>query len=281
MTNRKNIAFFILFMLYLVVFFTGYKYIGKGIIYASVPMIFGAAVIYNYFIGFVVVLLNIPATLFLMYFAGTPFSVALTNINPFVVLLQCVCVAIPSIIKIYNEKKDTIRSREANRIIDKLSDEILYEKELKEKYITEINEMKLIIERYKTLLEEKRDTDILTGVQTRDAIIRKMQRYIVLGSQKVYVFIYLRKLKEINKTQGIFEGDAYIRKIAGKILKISKEIGRISVGTFLLIAEKSSIDEINKKIKDEFDDELEIVIVKQDKKDDVSEIFKRGIANDR
>lgn len=268
-------------MLYLVVFFIGYKYIGKGILYASVPMIFGAAVIYNYFIGFAVVLLNIPATILLMYFAGTPYSVAISNINPFVVLLQCVCVAIPSIVKLYNEKKDIVKTSEVNRLIEKLNDEVFYEKEQKEKYIEESSELRLIVERNKKFLEEKRDKDILTDTLTRDAVIRRMQRYITLGNEKGYIYIHLKKLKEINTAEGIFDGDAYLRKTAGKLLGLSKEIGRISGGTFILIEDISSIDGIYRIIKDEFNEELDIVKVTPNKDDSINDIFQRSNDNDR
>jgi GGDEF domain-containing protein len=276
MKDKRNISFFILFLLYIVVFFAGFRYVGTDIFYASLPMIFGASVLYGYTAGFAAVVLNIPAMVVLMYMEGLPFADAIRQIKPFMILLQCVCVIIPGITKAYNEKKENIKAKEMQRKLDDLEYRIEKEKKETEKCMRENNELKLVVQRYKDIVEENRDRDPLTGMLTREAMIRKAQRYIALEEKKAYIFLKTRDLKDINADKGIFAGDVYIREKAEHIKKLPGEKGRLSGGSFLIIQEPDTYD-ADKMI---FDRDLEIKVIIPKDKDRIEEIFRRWEKDD-
>jgi GGDEF domain-containing protein len=275
MINKKNISFFILFLMYVIIFFASYRYIGKDVVYASIPMVLGASIIYNYIVGFAAVVLNIPATLLLMYIAGVPFTAAVKNIEPFVILLQCICVVVPGLVRIYNEKNSVSRSKETVRKMGYLQDRIDEEKEEIERLTAENGELKLISGRYKALLDEARTRDQLSGLFSRDGIIAKAQRSIVLHEPKAYIFLRMTDLDETNRTYGIFKGDDLIRKTGKKLLEISAQAGRISGGCFLLIEDPASADALIEKIKTGSGGRIDIVKIIPEADEGIEEIFRR------
>ncbi|GEM_PF-6322140 len=280
MKDKRNISFFILFLLYIIVFFAGYRYVGTDIFYASLPMIFGASVLYGYTAGFAAVVLNIPAMVVLMYMEGLPFEDAIRQIKPFMILLQCVCVIIPGIIKAYNIKKDNIKAKEMQRRLDELEYRIEKEKREAEKHLQENNELKLVVQRYKDIAGQIRDRDQLTGLLTREAIIRKAQKHLALEEKKAYVFLKTRKLKDINSDKGIFAGDSYIREKAEQLKKLSGEKGRLSGGSFLIIQDPERYEAERNIFETGSYKDLQIRVIIPKGKDRIEEIFRRWGTDD-
>jgi len=106
-------------------------------------------------------------------------------------------------------------------------------------------------------------------------VIRKAQKYLVLEKDKTYVFVYFQNLCEINRNEGIFRGDAYLREKAAALGKMADETGRISGACFLLIEDGGLADILFKRISDEFGDEALIMKILPGREDRIEDIFKK------
>jgi GGDEF domain-containing protein len=281
MINRKNISFFILFLLYVIIFLVGYRYIGNDILFASIPMILGASVIYNYVIGFLAVVLNIPATIMLMYIAGVPFDSAVKNLDTFVILLQCICVVVPGLVKLYIEKNSSVRSKEMDRKLLSLQDMIDDEREEKQRFAAENEELRMITERYKKMLDEQQGKDQISGLFSRTEILRLAQKHILQGDRKTYIFLRINGLEDINRAYGMFRGDEKIHETGSMLKAFASEAGRISGGRFLIIEDADPAPDTINKIRAAFGNDADVMGIVPENDDNIEEIYKRWMDNDR
>ena len=250
MKNKKNISFFILFLLYIFMFIFTYDHFGENVFYASLPMILGASMLYGYIAGFAVIALNIPATLILFYVFGIPFSDSIKFVNPFIILLSCVCVVIPGMIKLYLDKTESQKFRGYEKRIDELTTKA-------EDKSRECDEAKLLAAMYKGMLEGADKKDAQTGLLSRKAV----SGYIIKeGRGKHYIIIKITKIGKINRKLGFIKGDEYIKNMADELLLLNVTAGRITGACFILIVDQDQAQEIIDKLTAAHPDEIDIYI---------------------
>ena len=253
MKNKKNISFFILFLLYIFIFILTYDFFGENVFYASLPMILGASMLYGYIAGFVVIALNIPATLILFYVFGIPFYDSIKFVNPFIILLSCICVVIPGMIKLYLDKTESLKFRGYEKRIDELTTKA-------EDKSRQCDEAKVLADMYKGMLDETDKKDIQTGLLSRKAV----SDYIIKeGCTKQYIIVKLKQIEKINREIGFIKGDEYIKNIAKELLLLNITAGRITGACFMLIADSDKTRSITDKLTaahpDEFDIHINII----------------------
>lgn len=266
MKNKKNISFFILFMLYIIIFIVTHDFLGEDVFYASVPMILGASILYGYAAGFLVIALNIPATLVLFYVFGMPFADSIKFINPFIILLSCICVVIPGMIKLYIDKSESQKFRGYEKKIDELT-----EKNEELNRISEETGLSALL--YKGMFENVEKKDAMTGLLSRKAI----SEYIINeGAKKYYMIIKLRGIDMINKELGFAKGDEYITGIAEKLLDMNLTAGRITGACFIAFTDKEHSQEIIDKLKGDHHVELELYANKVEGNETLEAIFDKA-----
>lgn len=111
---------------------------------------------------------------------------------------------------------------------------------------------KLKVEEQSRLLENKADTDLLSGVNNKLATERKIQEYIDNNpnSQSLFVLLDIDNFKKINDTKGHAFGDLVIKSLGEQLSKefrSSDIIGRIGGDEFVVFLKNLNTDELLEK----------------------------------
>lgn len=111
---------------------------------------------------------------------------------------------------------------------------------------------KLKVEEQSRFLENKADTDLLSGVNNKLATERKIQEYIDNNpnSQSLFVLLDIDNFKKINDTKGHAFGDLVIKSLGEQLSKefrSSDIIGRIGGDEFVVFLKNLNTDELLEK----------------------------------
>ena len=111
---------------------------------------------------------------------------------------------------------------------------------------------KVINYRKQEQLEEKADTDLLTGLNNKLATERKIKEYIAKNpkSRAMMFILDIDNFKKINDTMGHAFGDEVLRSLGqqiGSIFRASDIIGRVGGDEFFIFLKNIMMDETIKK----------------------------------
>lgn len=102
------------------------------------------------------------------------------------------------------------------------------------------------------MLENKADTDLLTGVNNKLATERKIQEYLDLhpNEQSLFILLDIDNFKKINDTKGHAFGDLVLKSLGEQLSKefrSSDIIGRIGGDEFVILLKNLNSDELIQK----------------------------------